>query len=207
MKIKLKNKKGFSLAELLIVVAILGAFAVLVANFQTKIFQYNRIFAGGNFVGSDAQNVVRLMAGEIRSMSPSSAGAFAIESAGTSTFVFFNDIDSDGLKERIRYFASSTDLKRGVIKPSGNPMTYNPTSETFSTIMSNVLNSSSTPIFSYYNENYDGTATTSLPLPINVLDVRLVDINVILGGSDPKQSLAPIYASTKVSIRSLKDNL
>lgn len=200
------RNKGFTLLEMMIVMTILSLFVVLVSDFQSKIFFYNRIFQGGNFVGTDALNVVKSMAVEMRSMSPSSGGAYPIESASTSSIAFFADIDDDGGKERIRYFFSGTTVKRGVIKPTGNPPVYNIGSETLSTLMSNVRNTATTSLFTYYNAFYDGSATTSLSLPISISTVRLVVINAALD-ADPSQPFVPLYATTQVSLRNLKDNL
>lgn len=207
-KNKLNSNKegGFSFVEIMVVLGILSVFTILVAEFQTKVFILNRVFQGGLYEHTDASNIVKSMATEIRSMSVSSGGAYPIDSASTSTLSFYNDIDDDGLKERIRYFLAGTSLKRGVIKPTGNPPTYVSSNETTSILFSNVRNSSSTPIFRYYNTNYDGSATSSLALPIDVLSVRLIHINVVLD-NDPNQPLAPIDLNTEVSIRNLKDNI
>jgi prepilin-type N-terminal cleavage/methylation domain-containing protein len=201
-----KSQRAFTLVEVIVVVGLLALFVGLIGEFQAKIFKFNGAFQGGNFVGTDSQNIIKSIAGEIRSMSPSSAGAYPIENAGTSTFSFFNDVDNDGLKERIRYFVEDSTLKRGLIKPSGNPMTYNSDSEKFVILMSNVQNLNTTPIFNYYNSNYSESNTTPLALPVNILDIRLVEINVILG-VDASKLLTPVNVSTKVSIRNLKDNL
>lgn len=200
-----RKQRGFSLAEIVVVLGILAIFVVLVANFQTKIFQLNRIFQGGAYEQTDATNVIKSMASDIRSMSSSSGGAYPIDQASTSTLSFYNDVDDDGVKEKIRYYLSGTTLKKGVIEPTGSPLTYNPASEVSSTLISGVRNGTSTPIFSYYDTNYSGSATSSLPLPINVIKVRLVYINVVVD-NDPNQPLAPISVTTQVSLRNLKDN-
>ena len=196
MKNILRNK-GFTLLEMIIVMSILSLFVVLVSDFQTKVFVYNRIFQGGNFVSTDSLNVVKSMAVEMRSMSPSSGGAYPIESASTSSIAFFADIDDDGAKERIRYFISSGTVRRGVIKSAGNPPVYATSTETFSTLMSNVRNTATSSLFTYYNTFYDGSATTSLSLPISISAVRLVVINAILD-ADPNQPFVPLYATTQV---------
>ena len=206
MRINLKKKKGFTLAEVIVVVGLLALFVGLISEFQTKIFKYNSSFESGNFIGFDSQNVIKSMTKEIRSMSPSSAGSYPIEAAGTSTFSFYNDIDDGGLKEHIRYFVSDNTLKRGLIKPTGTPSVYDSGSEKFVILMSNIQNSSSTPIFNYFGSDYSAEDITPLPSPINILDIRFVEVNVILGG-DPSKLLAPVNVSTKVSIRNLKDNL
>lgn len=198
--------KGFTLAEMVVVMGILSLFIVLVTDFQAKVFSYNRIFQGGNFVGTDSLNVVKSMAVEMRSMSPSSGGAYPIEAASTSSITFFVDIDDDGNREKVRYFLSGTTIRRGVIKPVGtNPPLYTG-AETFTTLMANVRNNTSTPLFRYYPTTYDGTNTTSLPLPINISSVRLILINAVLD-ADPAMPLLPLYATTQVSLRNLKDNL
>lgn len=200
------KQKGFSLIEIVIVMAILSLFIVLVADFQSKVFVFNRIFQGGNFVGKDALNVVKSMATEIRAMNRSSNGAFPIESASTSSLVFFTDINNDGDQERIRYYLSDTTLKRGVIEPVGNPTSYPQASETTSILMSNVRNTATSSIFTYYTSSFDGSATSSLPIPVPILNVRHIVINVILD-ADPSKPLVPFYATTQVSLRNLKDNL
>ena len=201
----MKNK-GFTLVEILVVMGILSIFIVLVADFQSKIFVYNRIFQGGNFVGTDAFNVVKSMATEMRSMSPSSGGAYPIEAAGTSTLTFFADVDDDGLKERVRYFISGTQVRRGVVKPTGSPPVYNISTETFSTLMANVRNTATSSLFTYYTNSYDGSATSSLPIPIAIQNVRHIIITAVLD-ADPNRPLVPLYATTQVSLRNLKDNL
>lgn len=206
MKKNLNKNKGFSLVEIVVVLGLLSVFAVLVADFQTKIFSFNRIFQGGIYSQTDADNILKSMAAELRSMSPSSAGAYPLDQASTSTLSFYNDIDDDGIKEKIRYYLSGTNLKRGVTKPSGNPLVYNPSSESSNILISNVRNSTSTPVFTYFDTNYDGTATSSLSLPIDIIKVRLIDINVVVD-SDPTRPLVPIYAITQVSLRNLKDNI
>ncbi len=206
MKIAFNNKKGFSLIEVVVVVSLLAVFAGLIGEFQARIFKNNGALQSGNFVGTDSQNVIKSMVGEIRSMSQSSAGAYPIESVGTSTFSFFNDIDDDGLKEKIRYFVASSSLERGVIKPSGNPMTYNPASEKFIILMSNIQNSSTTPIFTFFDSSYSESNPSPLTSPINILDIRLVEVNVILG-VESANLLAPVNVSTKISIRNLNNNI
>ena len=200
------KNSGFSLVEIVVVLGILSIFTVLIADFQAKVFQLNRVFQGGIYEQTDADNIIKSMAAELRSMSPSSAGAYPIDQASTSTLSFYNDIDDDGSKEKLRYFLSGTSLKRGVIKPTGNPPVYNSLSEVSTTLISSVRNGTSTPIFTYFDTNYDGGATSSLSLPINVSKVRLVNINVLID-ADPNKPLAQLIGSTQVSLRNLKDNI
>jgi len=131
-------------------------------------------------------------------------GSYPIETAGITAFTFFSDINSDGLKERIRYFLSGTTLMKGVIVPLGSPLQYLSNTEVLTEIVHNVRNGS-TPIFTYYDSSYNGS-TSPLSQPVSILSVRLVMITLILEG-DPNRQPAPITVTTEVSIRNLKDNL
>ena len=129
-------------------------------------------------------------------------GAYVINQAEASSFIFYSDIDNDGLKEKVRYFLIGTTLQKGVIKPTGSPLSYNPLNETISTLAENLTNVS---IFDYYDKFYDGT-TAPLSLPVNTSDIRLIKITIIID-KDPNRSPTAMTFSTEVSIRNLKDNL
>ena len=114
----------------------------------------------------------------------------------SQSFTFYSDIDNDSLKEKIRYYLSGAILKKGVIKPNGNPLQYNPANEITKEIVHDVTNGGMA-VFNYYDKYYDGT-TAPLSQPVNVLDVRLVKITLMTASQT---------FTTQVSIRNLKDNL
>jgi len=144
------------------------------------------------------------MSSEIRTMSPSNSGAYAISGASTSTLTFYTNTDSDSLQEKVRYFLVDKTLKKGVIKPSGDPLTYNPSNETIKELAHDIANGS-TPIFSYYDTNYDGTSDP-LTEPVTIADIRLIKIEIIID-NDPLKSPGPFSMTTQVSIRNIKDNM
>ena len=199
-----KYNFGFSMIEIVVVIFILGLIGVTVWSFQSDIFLLNNIISGNITSQEEARNSFKTMTSEIRSISPSSLGAYPIYEANFNSFTFYSDIDDDGLKERIRYFLNGNILNKGVLKPSGNPLAYNPANEEIKEIIHNISNGS-TPIFDYYDTNYDG-ATLPLSQPINIVAVRLVKITVIVNrNSSNPPSL--ITFTTQVSMRNLKDNL
>lgn len=195
---------GFTLIEILVTMAIFSLIMGAVGLFARDIFYYNNIFSGGLTSYDDAKKILQPITSEIRSASPSSLGAYSIEIADNTNFVFYSDIINNGLKERVRYFLSGTNLMRGVIIPSGNPLKYLSNSETVSEIVHNIRNGS-TPIFTYYDTNYNGS-TSSLPIPVSVLSIRLVKITLIID-ADPNRPPLPITVTTEANIRNLKDNL
>ena len=198
------NSSGFSLAEIVVTVAIIGVISITVGKFTGDVFSFNRYFTKSLDVAGDARKVLRPMVNEIRSASPSSLGSYAIESAGTNEFIFFSDTDDNGVKERIRYYLSGTTLKKGKIVPTGNPYVYNSANESSVDLIKNVQNGA-TPIFTYYDSSYNGSSG-ALASPVVVTNVRLVRVEIII--DEDVNALPPALAViTQVALRNLKDNL
>ncbi|MBI2122469.1 MAG: hypothetical protein HYT98_05150 [Candidatus Sungbacteria bacterium] len=199
-----KLKSGFSVIEISVGIFILTLMGIAVYSFQKDVFSLNRIISGSLTAQDEARRALKSMSAEIRTASPSSLGAYALVQTATSSFTFYSDIDDDSFKERVRYFLDSTTLKKGVIKPSGAPLTYNPANEIISEIVHDAINAT-TSIFSYYDTDYDGT-TQPLAEPIDIAAVRLVKITVAID-KDPQTPPGPMTFTIQVSIRNLKDNL
>ncbi len=218
MKNSLKNKKsgftrtpkfgvtpkggGFTLVETLFGIAIFTLIVGALTLFSKNVWVYNSFVTGGLADVDAARVVLKTLTSEIRTASGADTGAYVINVATASSLTFYSDIDNDGLKERIRYFLSGTSLLKGVIKPTGSPLTYNVANEKISTLVDKLANSI---LFEYYDKNYDGT-TAPLSSPPNIPDIRLIKVTIILD-KDPNRSPVPMTFSTQVSIRNLKDNL
>lgn len=149
---------------------------------------------------------MRSMVAELRESSSSSGGAYPLAQVSTSSITFFSNVDSDSLKEQVRYYLSNRTLYKGVIKPTGNPLAYNSGSEVITTAITSVINGTSTPIFEYYDTGYYGTGTPALAAPIDITRVRLVKVHVIID-KDSNRSPVPLTITSQVSIRNIKDNL
>jgi prepilin-type N-terminal cleavage/methylation domain-containing protein len=197
-----KKQNGFTVVEMIVAMFILTIIGTAVVNFQLDIFSLNKINSSNLVIQESARLVLKNISSEIRSMSPSSIGAYNIDQAATSSLTFYSNIDSDPSIEKIRYFLSGTTLKKGVTKPVSN--IYNPANETFRDLAQNVANATST-IFSYYDSTYDGTSAP-LSQPIDILKIRLIKVNLVID-QDLLKSPPPLYMTTQVSIRNLKDNL
>ena len=200
---KFKNKRGdgFTLIEILFGIAIFVLIVGVLTLFSRNVWIYNTFVSAGLVNVDSGRQMLKTMVSEIRTASTSDTGAYAISQALSSSFVFYSDIDNDSLKEKVRYFFAGTTLQKGVIKPTGSPLTYNSANEKISTLAPNVTNT----VFNYYDKNYDGT-TAQLSLPVNIPDIRLVKITITMD-QNPNRSPMPKIFSTQVSIRNLKDNL
>lgn len=198
-------KKAFTLVETLVSVAIFIMITLAITAFQQDIFSLNSGIQSNLTAQLDARKILRTAIAELRSASPSSLGSYPLAQVGTSSLIFYSNIDTDAPKERMRYFLQGSNLMRGVVQPSGSPYVYDASSEKLDTVIRNVVNATSTPIFEYFDSNYSGT-TTPLTSPVDATAVRLIRITVIID-QDPNRSSSRITVTTQGALRNLKDNL
>lgn len=198
-------KKGFTLVEILVAMSLFTGLFVLLINFQKDIFT-NNIFIQNSLVAeSEARGTLKRIIAELRAASPSNNGLYPLAATDKNNIIFFSDIDKDGLREQVHYFVATSSLWRGVIKPTGSPYVYLDTNESLSVVVRNIVNSTSTPVFNFFDDTYSGTSSP-LAWPVSVSDVRLVSITIMID-ADPIRSPATMTFSSQVMIRNLKDNL
>lgn len=205
MKHYCTNQRGLTLVEVLVSISIMVLIGLAIANFSRDIFSYNSSLQSNLTVQLDARKVLRTAITELRSSSQSSLGGYPISQAGTSSLTFYSNIDTDSDRERLRYFLQGNTLMRGVIHPTGTQLTYNTNNETFDTVVRDIINGTSTPIFTYFDQDYTGTSSP-LTQPVNISSIRMVKIHVIVD-RDPNRSPIPITVMTQGTLRNLKDNL
>lgn len=205
--------RGITLVELIVSIGIMTIIGLGIVAFQRGVISNTKVLQSAFSSQQQIRKTLQSFVSELRSAAPSALGTYAIESVATSSIVFYSNIDSDTDVERIRYyFATSSNngvynvLKKGVINPVGT--VYNSANEIITTVVRDVRNSSTTPIFSYYDATYNGTASSTAPLvwPVSIPAIRLVKMNI---GVDPNSARSPVFQfyTTQVSIRNLKDNL
>jgi prepilin-type N-terminal cleavage/methylation domain-containing protein len=197
-------RKGFSLLEVIIVVAIASTIVLVVANLGSNTNLLNNLVSQELQSKSDISQTLQIMTTAIRSASPSASGAYPIISAATSSFIFYSDTDGDGIVERVRYFLASSSIKEGLVQPTGTPATYPTSSEVVTDIIDSLVLSTSTPLFSYYNLNYTGSQP-AMTSTVDVSTIRLVKI-AFSADTKPQQSPGPQYFSAFIDIRNLRSN-
>lgn len=196
--------KGFSLIEILVVVFIIGLVSIVIGSFSIDIFSISRIIGSDLSTQQEVRVALKQISSELRSASQSSTGSYPIAEASSTSLTFYSDIDDDGLKERLRYFLQNSVMKKGTLKPTGNPLTYNPANETVIDLIRGVY-ATTTPIYSYYDASYDGESAP-LSNPVLTTAVRLIKIAVTVD-SDPAKPPAPFTLTTQITLRNIKDNL
>lgn len=202
MKKYLADSPGFTLIEIVVAMGLAVIVFTVLVLFESQ-FNNATLFISqelNNQQGLD-QTFSQVMSA-IRSAGQSSVGSYPIESASSTSFVFYSDINNDGLFERVRYTITSSTLEQGTVKPTGNPLVYVTSTEAVRELVMNVLPASST--FTYFDANYTGTQNP-MTYPIDVSKIRLVRLNLIVDqniNSSPK----PIVFSQLVDIRNLRSN-
>ena len=199
---KQTSSRGYTLIEAIITVAVFAVFSVMIIGAITFLYRANSNAIEQAFALASARKGVDKMVQDIREAAYSDEGRFPVQSISTNEFVFYSDTDRDLYVERIRYFLDGTDLKKGVLDPTGVPPTYNPANEVVTVVADNVRNiDQSTPVFRYFNDS--GTEILSA---LSILDVSFVQTKVIVN-VNPLRLPEEFTLYSSVTIRNLKTNL
>lgn len=201
----LRERRGISIVETLIVIAVAASVVLVITSFGGNLEVLKRIVNDTLQSRSDVEQVLQIMTTEIRSASPSSQGSYAIDSASTSSFVFYSDIDKDGLFERVRYFLASSTIEKGTIKPTGtSSLLYATSSEVVAAVVDNLIfPTSSPPLFLYYDSSYTGSQA-ALASTTDVTPIRIVQISFYVNIAT--STIQPDFFTATVHIRNLKTN-
>jgi type II secretory pathway pseudopilin PulG len=194
-----------TIIELVVVLFIMSLVASAVIAFQKNIFSTTRMLQSSIQSESQVRSVFNVFTKEVRSALPAWNGAAIIETASTSSIVFYTTIDQDKYTERVRYQLDGTNLIKGITKYSTSSGAYD-LPESTSTLVTGINVTPFGKIFSYYDKSYDGSSSyAALPTPVDIARVRLVRFDL------PIAPLGTVASSTKVNsvqvmFRNLKDN-
>ncbi len=199
--------RGLTLIELIVAIAIVGMVTGGIVAFERSILMNTKVVQSEFISQGQIRKALTSFVKELRTAAPSANGSFTIDTAGTSTLIFYSNSDTDVSVERVRYFLATTTLRKGITKPTGT--VYNLANEKISSIVNDITNATGTPIFTYYDTGYDGftsSSTDPLPSPVNLPAVRMVKISLKVNPNGVRAPVAQTY-TTQVMIRNLKDNL
>lgn len=197
------DNRGMTLVEVLVALSIFIFLSSAVVSLYLTSSRYNSIIWEQLKTQNEGRKVTQDFVNELRTASQSSIGAYPILAASGTAITFYSNIDTDTLRERIRYFMSGKTLRKGIIKPTGNPLTYNSANEVITDVARDVANTS-TQIFYYYDSNYSG-AEAALTSPIDIIRIRVVKITLQLD-QNPNLTPTPFFIESKGLLRNLKDN-
>ncbi len=195
------NKKAFTLLELLIIITIVIMLSFMGSEFVIQGIKMQTFTQKQDEAVYDARNILNEISKEIREAQFSSTGDYLLDTVEEQELSFYSNIDNDNLVEKIHYFLDGYNLKKGIIKPSGDPLEYLDSNETITTISSYVANQND-PIFTYFDENGNQISNPNL----NKHDIRLIHIFFKID-VNPGKAPDPYNLITDVQIRNLKNNL
>lgn len=198
--LKVKNWAGFTLIEVIISIAILSGIVLIVSMFGLDVYDFG-IFLGDSLSAQqEIQRTLKIMVSEIRSMNQSVLGSYVIESASQNSIIFYSDTDNDGLTDRIRYFLDGNIFKKGVIKPTGSPLSYTGPEKITEEVHDIYVPAGN--IFAYYDSSYNGTGST-LSFPINISAVRLINISITVDRNSA-DATSRVNIKSSVNIRNIQ---
>lgn len=200
-------QQGLTIIEMLITIFI---FALMMGG---SVFLLSQIYKRYGFAMEQGisvnktQRAMKIIIEEIRRARQADSGAYAIENADSFDFVFYSDIDADGVTERVHYYLENNKIKKGIAEPSGNPPSYPVNDQSISTIAEYIQNAIDQPLFSYYNSNYPNDQINNpLDTPVaQVNKIRLVKVDIFFN-LDPYRTPDNIRLESYVEMRNLKDN-
>lgn len=205
MKLPLTNQ-GLSLIEAIVAI---GIFIIIVVSWNIIVIQSYRTTSFGDDQQTairEAREAIAVMVQEIREMSTAENGAYALEQADDNEIIFYSDVDSDVLTERIRYFLNGTQLQKGITEPSGDPLEYVTSTEIITTVADYVYNQSNN-IFTYYDGTYPySTSTNPLPAPARLISTKLIHVQLFIT-VDLNKAPETFVVESDVQLRNLKTNL
>jgi prepilin-type N-terminal cleavage/methylation domain-containing protein len=205
-KISIKSGAGFTLIEMLVAIFIFSTVTIAIitvfSNFFTSASKQNSLIASQDMARKLTFGIVN----QLRNAQTGSDGSYAIDVAGDQEMAFHANIDGGASLERVRYYLQNGKLWEGITNYSNN--TYNTSTEKSVLALDNVANSSSTPLFYYYDGNYIGSSTqSSLTQPVNVTQVKFVKINLQITNTGGLKGTNYYTVNDGAAVRNLKTNL
>jgi prepilin-type N-terminal cleavage/methylation domain-containing protein len=199
--------RGFTLIELMMSTAIL----LLVMG---AAFGFWRFFSGGysfslheSQSAFEAETTLAQLVREMRQVRVAEDGAYALARVEDFALTFYTDIDDDGVTDRVAYWLENGEFWRGVIKPTGDPLVYDPNTQERRLISNTVINEANEPVFTYYNQDWPADVVNNPLVPSSrQLATRYIDIYLKLRAAEGS-GVPTIEVSSGVALRTLKSNL
>lgn len=204
---KTPTSAGFTLVELIVSIFAFAILAMgviaLTSNVLTSADSQGRALANVDLARKTSFEIIS----GLRAAAYSDNGAYPLQEVSPLTLTFYTNFDGGSDVERVRYFIQNNALYRGVVKPSGNPPTYNLTQETVYLLIRD-LASSNNIVFTYYDGSFQGEGLGNpLAAPIQITDVSYVQISLDIKKDKKSSSVGMYNVKAGASIRNLKTNL
>jgi len=190
------KNNGFTLIEITVVMSIFILIFILGSNFIVTTLQSTRFTSDQGEAIIQARKAIDNISKDVREASSSERGDYPISYMTSQNFIWYGDVNNDGLAEKINYLVYGTDLLRVVTAP-GASNNY-PDSEKSTTTIAYYINNQTEAIFKYYDADNNETAIIN--------EVRLINVSLKINVT-PAVAPNDYYVETDIQLRNLKDNL
>ena len=177
-------RHGFTLIETVVVIGVTALIMVTLGTLLAYFYKTNAYTLQQATAVAEARRGIDDAMQYLREASYGSDGSYPIESAATSTITFYANIDSSFAIERVTYALQGGTFYRVVAEPIGNPLTYTGATLATTTIATQVVNATSTPVFLYFD-----SSGTQLSMPVDISKIASVETTVVI---DVDVNRAPI---------------
>ena len=208
------NYLGMTIVEMMIAIAI---FTIGITGF-TQLFVNS--WKNNHFVFEMGQTSATVSQGlstigdYIKRVRQGDNGAYPIILARDNELTVYCDYNKDGTTERLHFYKEAYTyngnsfyrIMMGIRIPSTTlPKTYASGDASVVTVINNIMNDTSTPIFYYFDRNYAGASgQLALSTPANITDVRLVKVYLKIN-IDPNRAPDNIEMQSFNEMRNLND--
>ena len=177
----MKGSRGITFIETFVWIGVFTVAMLAVTSTLLSFYRANTYTLEQAQAVSEARRSIERVVGTLREATFSNEGAYPVVSIAAGSITFYADIDADPVAERVRYFVEGTELKQGIIDPTGDPPNY-AVAETISTVAYFVRNiSQNVTTFRYYD-----AAGVQIADMNDVTEVRFIRIDTVVNVSPDK---------------------
>ncbi|MDP3965211.1 MAG: hypothetical protein Q8Q13_00220 [bacterium] len=192
------RQAGMTMIEVIIWISVLSMILLALTTSLLYFYRVNKYTLEQASAVLSAQRGIEKVIRTIRETAYSSEGAFPIVSIGPDDFVFYADINTDPLIEKVSYSVSGTNLIEGITLATGDPPVYTG-AEATSTLSDYVRNiAESVTTFRYYDVS--GVEITNYA---QWEKVRFVKVTLVVN-IDPNKLPNQLTMSSSAALRNLK---
>lgn len=191
------KRRGFTLVELIVVMAITSILGTIVFNYLNQSSRQDQQLQSKATV----QTSLSLAIDRVNRVLRSTTSVISADNVSLKVLAYSNT--GDAAPSQIYFYITNNQVRYDVIPASGTPpnYTYNPGDAKTFTLLGKVTNSTSTPLFQYYDQS-----NNPLTSPPTLADVHA--IGFLPKALDTSNALtAPIADETYVTLRNFKTNL
>lgn len=174
-----KYVRAMTLIEVLVTVSIVSVVTLALTTIIQSFYKNNNYLIEETAALSSSRHGVDNAISALREATYGDDGSYPISTAGTSTLTIYSDVDQDTGVERLQFKLVGTTLYEYITNATGTPPAYAVNPQSTTTIATNIRNTSSTPIFTYYDTSGVQLSTTS-PNIASISSVKvqiMVDLN------------------------------